>query len=88
MPIIRLSRARHTAMHAFVCDSSDATGTTEPKAGLRVLAESPTLEDAAETFGINVSTASGCRDHAIPPRSNVTELSLKWDNSSIELCKS
>ena len=46
-----------------------ATGTAEPKAGpdasldeverdhiLRVLAESPTLEDAAETLGINVST--------------------------------
>ncbi len=46
-----------------------ATGTAEPKAGpdasldeverdhiLRVLAESPTLEDAAETLGINFST--------------------------------
>jgi NtrC-family two-component system response regulator AlgB len=54
---------------ALFRDSSDATGTAEAKAGpeasldeverdhiLRVLAESPTLEDAAETLGINVST--------------------------------
>jgi NtrC-family two-component system response regulator AlgB len=54
---------------ALFRDSSDATGTAEAKVGpeasldeverdhiLRVLAESPTLEDAAETLGINVST--------------------------------